>query len=109
MDAKFTSGVGSTLDSGAYSDINRLANLKVGKDRDSESNIRKVAQEFESLFLNQMLKAQRSANEAFSEGNFMNSNEAKTYQQMYDQELAVKCPKRAVSVWRMCWCGRCRK
>lgn len=93
MDAKFTSGVGSTLDSGAYSDINRLANLKVGKDRDSESNIRKVAQEFESLFLNQMLKAQRSANEAFSEGNFMNSNEAKTYQQMYDQELAVKMSK----------------
>ncbi len=93
MDAKFTSGVGSTLDSGAYSDINRLANLKVGKDRDSESNIKKVAQEFESLFLNQMLKAQRSANEAFSEGNFMNSNEAKTYQQMYDQELAVKMSK----------------
>ena len=93
MDAKLTSGVGSTLDSGAYSDINRLANLKVGKDRDSEANIKKVAQEFESLFLNQMLKAQRSANEAFSEGNFMNSNEAKTYQQMYDQELAVKMSK----------------
>ncbi|MGY4532407.1 flagellar protein FlgJ [Pseudomonas sp. TE3786] len=93
MDAKLTSGVGSKLDSGAYSDINRLANLKVGKDRDSEANIKKVAQEFESLFLNQMLKAQRSANEAFSEGNFMNSNEAKTYQQMYDQELAVKMSK----------------
>ncbi len=93
MDAKLTSGVGSKLDSGAYSDLNRLANLKVGQDRDSEGNIKKVAQEFESLFLNQMLKAMRSANEAFSEGNFMNSNEAKTYQQMYDQELAVKMSK----------------
>ncbi|GLK89442.1 flagellar assembly peptidoglycan hydrolase FlgJ [Pseudomonas turukhanskensis] len=93
MDAKLTSGIGSKLDSGAYSDLNRLANLKVGQDRDSEGNIKKVAQEFESLFLNQMLKAMRSANEAFSEGNFMNSNEAKTYQQMYDQELAVKMSK----------------
>lgn len=93
MDAKLTSGVGSKLDSGAYSDISRLANLKVGKDRDSEANIKKVAQEFESLFLNQMLKAQRSANEAFSEGNFLNSNEGKTYQQMYDQELSVKLSK----------------
>ncbi|MEN0106644.1 MAG: flagellar assembly peptidoglycan hydrolase FlgJ [Pseudomonas sp.] len=93
MDAKLTSGLGSKLDSGAYSDLNRLANLKVGQDRDSEGNIKKVAQEFESLFLNQMLKAMRSANEAFSEGNFMNSNEAKTYQQMYDQELSVKMSK----------------
>ena len=93
MDAKLTSGIGSKLDSGAYSDLNRLANLKVGQDRDSESNIKKVAQEFESLFLNQMLKTMRSANEAFSEGNFMNSNEAKTYQQMYDQELSVKLSK----------------
>lgn len=93
MDAKLTSSLGANLDSGAYSDLNRLSNLKVGKDRDSEANIKKVAQEFESLFLNQMLKAQRQANEAFSEGNFMNSNAAKTYQQMYDQELSVKMSK----------------
>lgn len=93
MDAKLTSSLGANLDSGAYSDLNRLSNLKVGKDRDSEANIKKVAQEFESLFLNQMLKAQRQANEAFSDGNFMNSNAAKTYQQMYDQELSVKMSK----------------
>ena len=93
MDAKLTSGAGSQLDSGVYSDLNRLNQLKVGKDRDSEANIKKVAQEFEALFLNQMLKAMRSANEAFSEGNFMNSNEAKTYQQMYDQQLSVTMAK----------------
>jgi flagellar protein FlgJ len=48
-----------------------------------------VAQEFESLFLNEMLKAMRSANEVFGEGNFMNSNESKTYQDMHDQQLSV--------------------
>ncbi|PAU63503.1 flagellar rod assembly protein/muramidase FlgJ [Pseudomonas sp. PIC25] len=84
---------GSTPDSGSYTDLNRLNQLKVGKDRDSEGNIRKVAQEFESLFLNQMLKAMRSANEVFAEGNYMNSSETKTYQDMHDQQLAVTLSK----------------
>jgi flagellar protein FlgJ len=74
---------------GAVTDINRLTQLKVGKDRDSDGNIRKVAQEFESLFLNQMMKAMRSANEVFAEGNFLNSNEGKTYQDMHDQQLSL--------------------
>ncbi|CAD5109253.1 flagellar assembly peptidoglycan hydrolase FlgJ [Zestomonas carbonaria] len=83
MDSRFSAGV----DSGAYTDLNRLNQFKVGGD--SESNLRKVAQEFESLFLNQMLKAMRSANEVFAEGNFMNSNETKMYQDMHDQQLAI--------------------
>ncbi len=93
MDSRLGGGVGSQLDSGAYTDLNRLNQLKVGKERDSEGNIRKVAQEFESLFLNQMMKAMRSANEVFAEGNFMNSNESKMYQDMYDQQLAVTMSK----------------
>jgi len=84
---------GSTFDSGAYTDLNRLNQLKVGKDRDSEGNIHKVAQEFESLFLSEMMKAMRKANDVFAEGNFMNSNESKTYQDMYDQQLAVTMSK----------------
>ena len=87
METRLSTGGTSTLDSGAYSDLNRLNQFKVGGD--SEQNIRKVAKEFESLFLNEMLKTMRSANEVFGEGNFMNSNEAKTYQDMYDQQLSV--------------------
>ncbi|TBU83382.1 flagellar assembly peptidoglycan hydrolase FlgJ [Pseudomonas daroniae] len=87
MDTRLSAAGTSTLDSGAYTDLNRLNQFKVGGD--SEQNIRKVAQEFESLFLNEMLKTMRSANEVFGEGNFMNSNEAKTYQEMYDQQLSV--------------------
>jgi peptidoglycan hydrolase FlgJ len=90
MDSRLSAGLlggTTTLDSGAYNDLNRLNQFKVGGD--SEKNIRKVAQEFESLFLNEMLKAMRSANEVFGEGNFMNSNESKTYQDMYDQQLSV--------------------
>lgn len=90
MDSRLSAGLlggTTTLDSGAYNDLNRLNQFKVGGD--SEKNIKKVAQEFESLFLNEMLKAMRSANEAFGEGNFMNSNESKTYQDMHDQQLSV--------------------
>ncbi|MGP0172391.1 flagellar assembly peptidoglycan hydrolase FlgJ [Pseudomonas sp. NCHU5208] len=90
MDSRLSAGLlgaKSPVDSGSFNDLNRLNQFKVGGD--SEQNIRKVAKEFESLFVNEMLKAMRSANAVFSEGNFMNSNESKTYQDMYDQQLAV--------------------
>ncbi|AYF85871.1 flagellar assembly peptidoglycan hydrolase FlgJ [Pseudomonas sp. DY-1] len=95
MNSKFSAGLasGSRLDSGAYTDLNRLSQFKAGKDRDSEGNIRKVAQEFESLFLNEMMKSMRQAGEAFAEGNYLNSNETKTYQEMHDQQLAVTLSK----------------
>ena len=87
LSAGLLGGAPTTLDSGAFNDLNRLQQFKVGGD--SEQNIKKVAQEFESLFLNEMLKAMRSANEVFAEGNFLNSNESKTYQDMHDQQLSV--------------------
>ncbi|MFS2159085.1 flagellar assembly peptidoglycan hydrolase FlgJ [Pseudomonas sp. Pseusp122] len=87
MDMPKTS-VTSPVDSGAYTDLNRLAALKNG-DRDSEGNLKKVAQEFESLFVSQMLKAMRSANEVLAKDNPLNTSESRQYQEMYDQQLAV--------------------
>lgn len=83
------SGLISSADSGAYSDLNRLNQLKVGDGKNSEGNMRKVAQEFESLFLNEMLKSMRSATDAVGEDNPLNTSAAKQYQEMYDQQLAV--------------------
>lgn len=93
MDSRMSAGLvsGKPYDNGSYNDLNRLNQFKVGGD--SDGNIKKVAQEFESLFLNEMMKAMRKANEVFGEGNFMNSNEAKTYQDMYDQQLALSMSK----------------
>ena len=78
-----------SLDSGSYSDLNRLNQLKVGKDRDGEENVRKVAQEFESLFLNEMLKSMRAATDVLAEDNPFNSQASKQYQDMHDQQLSV--------------------
>jgi len=82
------SGLVSSSDSGSYSDLNRLNQLKVG-DKNSDANMRKVAQEFESLFLGEMLKSMRSATDALGKDNPLNTAEAKQYQEMYDQQLAV--------------------
>jgi flagellar protein FlgJ len=82
------SGLVSSSDSGSYSDLNRLNQLKVG-DKNSDGNLRKVAQEFESLFLGEMLKSMRSATDALGQDNPLNTPAAKQYQEMYDQQLAV--------------------
>ncbi|AHG40219.1 flagellar rod assembly protein FlgJ [Pseudomonas syringae CC1557] len=82
------SGISSAVDSGAYTDVNRLAALKHG-DKDSVENQKKVAREFESLFVSQMLKAMRSANEVLAKDNPMNTAATRQYQDMYDQQLAV--------------------
>ena len=82
------SGVVSGSDSGAFTDLNRLNNLKVG-DRESDGNMRKVAQEFESLFLNEMLKSMRSANEVLGKDNPLNTPAATQDPEMYDQQLSV--------------------
>jgi flagellar protein FlgJ len=93
MNSRLSAGVGAPQDSGAFTDLNRLAQLKVGKDRDGDANIHKVAQEFESLFMGEMLKAMRKAGDVLGDENFMNSNESKTYRDMYDQQLAVTMSK----------------
>ncbi len=51
--------------------------------------MRKVAQEFESLFLNEMLKSMRKATDVIGQDNPLNTPAAKQYQDMYDQQLAV--------------------
>lgn len=80
--------VSSSADSGAYTDLNRLSSLKHG-DRDSDANIRKVAQEFESLFIGEMLKASRKAGDVLAADDPMNTETVKQYRDMYDQQLAV--------------------
>ncbi|MDF0731926.1 flagellar assembly peptidoglycan hydrolase FlgJ [Pseudomonas entomophila] len=80
--------VSSHADSGAYTDLNRLSSLKHG-DRDSDANVRKVAQEFESLFISEMLKASRKAGDVLADGDPMNTETVKQYRDMYDQQLAV--------------------
>ncbi|MBF8679714.1 flagellar assembly peptidoglycan hydrolase FlgJ [Pseudomonas fulva] len=80
--------VSGSVDSGAFTDLNRLNALKHG-DRDSEANVCKVAQEFESMFISEMLKASRKASDVLADDNPMNTETVKQYRDMYDQQLSV--------------------
>lgn len=85
-------GVGTMNPSqmGSLSNYNDLSSVESIKFMDEgEARIDAVARQFESLFVSMMLKSMRSANQAFAEGNPLNSKETEFYQDMYDSQLAV--------------------
>src|SRR5690554_5423894 len=73
----------------SYTDLNAMAQMKAGSQADSPENMERVARQFESLFLNVMLKSMRDANQVFAEGNPLNSPQTRFYQDMYDNQMAV--------------------
>ena len=73
----------------SYTDLNAMAQMKAGSKADSPENMERVARQFESLFLNVMVKSMRDANQAFAEGNPLNTPQTRFYQDMYDSQLSV--------------------
>lgn len=74
----------------AYTDLNSLNKLK---SQSSDVALKKVAQEFESIFINIMLKSMRDANAVFEKDSLTQSNESQMYRDMYDQQLALNLSK----------------
>lgn len=70
-----------------YSDFGSLAGLRTEARQDAEGSLREVASQFESLFVQMMLKSMRAAT---MEGGLFDSNALESYEQMYDQQLAVE-------------------
>ncbi len=73
----------------SYTDLNAMSQLKAGSDANSPENMRRVAEQFESLFMNMMIKSMRDANASFGEDNPLNTPQTKMYQDMYDSQMAV--------------------
>ncbi|MEH6825207.1 MAG: flagellar assembly peptidoglycan hydrolase FlgJ [Motiliproteus sp.] len=73
----------------SYTDLNELNKLKKAGREDAPKALAAVAEQFESLFLNMILKNMRQANEGLSEGGLFDSSESKFYQDMMDQQLSV--------------------
>ncbi len=70
-----------------YSDFGSLAGLRTQARQDAGGSLREVASQFESLFVQMMLKSMRDAT---MEGGLFDSNALESYEQMYDQQLAVE-------------------
>lgn len=72
-----------------YFDQNSLNSVKLmGKHNDPQA-MKEVAKKFEAMFMQQVMKSMREANEVFSEGNPFSSNEEKFHQDMMDQQLVL--------------------
>jgi flagellar protein FlgJ len=71
-------------------DLGSLDTLRQAAYKGDESALREAAQQFESIFIQMMLKSMRKAEDVFAdEENPLNSKQVKFYRDMYDQQLAV--------------------
>ena len=78
----------------AYTDLTQLQSLKAKSNKDDPRALEVAVRQFESLFVSMMLKGMRQANEAFSKDNFLNSDQTRFYQDMYDSQLSVTLSER---------------
>jgi flagellar protein FlgJ len=73
-----------------YTDLSGLQALKRAAANNDPSAVRKVAQQFESMFTRMMLKSMR---DAVGKDPIFDSDQEQTYQGMYDDQLALQLSK----------------
>lgn len=82
-----SSSVSQVQDS--YLDPNSLNSIKaMGRDKDPQA-LKEVAKKFEGMFVQQMLKTMRQANEAFGDGNMFDSQTTRFHRDMLDQQMVI--------------------
>ncbi|MGI9324505.1 MAG: rod-binding protein [Pseudomonadales bacterium] len=79
------SSVSSTPAPMAYTDIRALSSKPV----DKAQSLAEAAQQFESLFIDWVLKSMREANASLAEGSYLNSSEVEMHQEMLDHQMAI--------------------
>ena len=72
-----------------FTDLTQLNSLKVKSKTDNGEALREVAQQFEQMFMNMMLKSMREAGNSLSEESFFNSSETQFFQSMLDQQMTT--------------------
>ena len=75
------------VDPSTYTDQSSLTQLKKGAREKSPDAIKQVAKQFESLFVQMMLKSMR---DTLPENELFGSNAEKMYQDMYDKQLSTQ-------------------
>jgi peptidoglycan hydrolase FlgJ len=72
-----------------YLDQNSLNSVKAMGRKNDPAALKEIAKKFEAMFVQQMLKSMRDANEVFGEGDMFSSNEVKFHQEMLDQQMVL--------------------
>ena len=78
------------LSSGQYHDLNGLTDLKRASRENPNAATDEVAEQFESMFIQMMLKSMR---DALPKDGLFSSNDMDTYTEMADQQIAVNMAK----------------
>jgi flagellar protein FlgJ len=80
----------SMTDGMVYNDLRALTDLKTQSREDPQAAMKEVSKQFESLFVNMMMKAMR---DALPEDSLFGGSQMRTYQDMFDQQLALDLGK----------------
>ncbi len=72
----------------SYTDLHQLQNIRQ-HGGDQEAALKQVAKQFESMFMQMMLKSMRTANKVFAKDNPLNSSEMEFHRDMYDKQLTL--------------------
>lgn len=80
-------GIRQQVVTDVYTDLQGMQQL--AQEKDEKIALKKVAQQFESMFVQMMLKNMRKANAVFEKDSLMNSEETKFYRDMYDDQLSL--------------------
>ncbi|QUX98201.1 flagellar assembly peptidoglycan hydrolase FlgJ [Marinomonas sp. CT5] len=75
-----------------FADFSSLTALKTKAQQDPDAALKDVAQQFESIFINMLLKNMRSTNEAIGSDLF-SSAQTKQYQEMMDSQMSQSLAK----------------
>ena len=72
-----------------YFDQNSLNSVKLMGRHNDPAALKEISKKFEAMFVQQMLKSMRDANEVFGEGNVFSSEEVKFHQEMMDHQMVL--------------------
>ena len=79
----------SVQDASVFTDLSGLNNIRqLGRDNEA-AGLKQVAQQFEAMFLNMMLKSMRAGEDVLFGDNPLNSNEMKFHRENFDQQLGL--------------------
>lgn len=77
-------------DVGSYHDLRSLNRLRELGTKDEAAALRAAAKQFESVFLQELLKSMRAANDVFEDDDFFGGGgNSEFYEQMHDEQLAL--------------------
>lgn len=81
--------------SSVYHDMHGLEALKHEASNFDRASIKKTAQQFESVFIQSMLKAMRNTNEVFKDKEMVSSDSMDLYEGMFDQQVSMAIAERS--------------